>query len=156
MRPARPGVLLATGFLAAVLTWSGLRAWTGTGGSEPQLVWRTTLTIGLLVVAVLGLGWPVRQWVRGEKGRRIDALRAARTAVLAKAATVAGALLAGVSAGFCAHYLPTLDIDARRGQFLVALADLVLSALLLVVGLVVQRYCRVPPEEDEPEAGART
>ncbi|WP_337062364.1 DUF3180 domain-containing protein [Kineococcus sp. G2] len=148
MRPTRPGVLLAVGFLAAVLTWSGLRAWTATGAVEPQLLWRTVLTLTLLAVAVFGLGWPVRQWVRGDRARRIDALRAARTAVLAKAASVAGALFAGVSAGFAVHYLPTLEIAARREQFLVALADLVVSALLLAAGLVVERYCRVPPEGD--------
>ncbi|WP_432482452.1 DUF3180 domain-containing protein [Kineococcus esterisolvens] len=153
MRPTRPGLLLAVGFLAAVLSWSGLRAWTSTGGTEPQLLWRSALTIALLAVAVFGLGWPVRQWVRGDRARRIDALRAARTAVLAKAASVAGALLVGVSAGFAVHYLPTLEIAARREQFLVALADLVVSALLLAAGLVVERYCRVPPEDDSQDGG---
>ncbi|WP_432536544.1 DUF3180 domain-containing protein [Kineococcus arenarius] len=155
MRPTRPGVLLAVGFLAAVLSWSGLRAWTATGAVEPLLLWRTTLTIALLAVAVFGLGWPVRQWVRGDRARRIDALRAARTAVLAKAACVAGALLSGLSAGFAVHYLPTLDIAARREQFLVALADLVVSVALLVAGLVVERYCRVPPEDDPGDGAER-
>ncbi|WP_432491769.1 DUF3180 family protein [Kineococcus gypseus] len=154
MRPTRPGALLAAGFLAAVLVWSLLRVWTAGGGSEPQLLWRSTLTIVLLAVAVLAVGWPVRQWVRGEKARRIDALRAARTAVLAKAAAAAGALFAGAAAGFAVHYLPTLGVGARLEQFLVAVADLLASGLLLAAGLVVERYCRVPPDDEGPGATA--
>ncbi|MEZ0166414.1 DUF3180 family protein [Kineococcus sp. LSe6-4] len=154
MRPTRPGVLLAVGFLAAVLAWSGLQVWVSTGGAEPDLVWRTTLTIGLLVVAVVGVGWPVKQWVEGDKARRIDALRAARTAALAKAASVAGALLVGVFLGWGVHYLPTLHIAARRSEAVVAGVDVVASALLLAAGLVVERWCRVPPEDEE--TGART
>ena len=152
MRPSRPGLLAGLGFLAAVLTWSGLRIWIARGHGEPELVWRTTLTIGLLAVAVFGVGWPVRQWVAGDKSRRIDALRAARTAALAKAASVAGALLTGLFTGVVVHYLPTLDIAARRTQALVGAADVLASVLLLVAGLLVERYCRVPPDEDEPEA----
>nr|WP_276612194.1 DUF3180 domain-containing protein [Kineococcus vitellinus] len=140
------------GFLAAVLTWSGLRIWIARGHGEPELVWRTTLTIGLLAVAVFGVGWPVRQWVAGDRSRRIDALRAARTAALAKAASVAGALLTGLFTGVVVHYLPTLDIAARRTQALVGAADVVASVLLLAAGLLVERYCRVPPDEDDPGA----
>jgi hypothetical protein len=137
--------------LAAVLTWSGLRVWVATGGTEPELFWRTTLTIGLLTVAVVGIGWPVRQWVGGDRSRRIDALRAARTAALAKAATFAGALLVGFFAGHTVQFLPTVEIAARRSQLVVGLVDLVVSALLLVAGLVVERWCRVPPDEETPD-----
>lgn len=155
MRPSRPGLLLGLGVLAAVLTWSGLRVWVATGGTEPELLWRTTLTIGLLVLAVVGVGWPVRQWVGGDRSRRIDALRAARTAALAKAASFAGTLLVGFFAGYAVHFLPTVEIAARRTQLSVGLADLVASVLLLVAGLVVERWCRVPPDDDTPEL-ART
>ncbi|PRY16038.1 DUF3180 domain-containing protein [Kineococcus rhizosphaerae] len=154
MRPSRPGLLTGLGFLAAVLAWSGLQVWVSSGHAEPDLMWRTTLTIGLLAVAVFGVGWPVKQWVDGDKARRIDALRAARTAALAKAASVAGALLVGVFLGWTVHYLPTLHIAARRSETVVAVADVVVSVLLLVAGLLVERWCRVPPDEDE-QTGAR-
>ncbi|WP_432545228.1 DUF3180 domain-containing protein [Kineococcus sp. SYSU DK004] len=150
VRPTRPGVLAACAALAAVLTWSGLRVWVARGRAEPELLWTTLLTIGLLAVAVVAVGWPVRQWVRGEKERRIDALRAARTVALAKAASLAGSLLVGVFAGVVVHYLPTAHIAARRDQLLVAVADLVVSALLVAAGLVVERSCRVPPRDDDP------
>ncbi|MEW1956383.1 DUF3180 domain-containing protein [Kineococcus sp. NPDC059986] len=154
MKPTRPGLLLALGFLAAVGAWSALQVWVSSGNSEPDLMWRTTVTIGLLVLAVLGVGWPVKQWVEGDKSRRIDALRAARTAALAKAASVAGALLVGVFLGWGVHYLPTLHIAARRSEAWVAVGDVVVSALLVVAGLVVERWCRVPPEDDD-QTGVR-
>ncbi|WP_432561599.1 DUF3180 domain-containing protein [Kineococcus sp. SYSU DK003] len=151
MRPSKPGLLVGLGVIAAVLTWSGLQIWVSAGHAEPDLVWTTVLTIGLLAVAVFGLGWPVKQWVEGDKGRRIDALRAARTAALAKAASVAGSLLVGGFAGWVVHYVPTLDIAARRSEAVVGAADVVVSALLLVAGLVVERWCRVPPDEDDDQ-----
>lgn len=149
MRPTRTGLLSAVVVAVAALTWSALRVWTARGGTEPELMWRTVLTIGLLAVAVFGLGWPVRQWVRGDKGRRIDALRAARTAALAKASSYAGALLLGFFAGYVVHFLPTADIAARRTQLVLGVADLVVSGLLLAAGLLVERWCRVPPEDDD-------
>ena len=149
MRPSRAGVLTAVAVVVAALTWSALRVWTARGGTEPELMWRTVLTVGLLAVAVFGIGWPVRQWVRGDKSRRIDALRAARTAALAKAASYAGALLLGFSAGYVLHFVPTVEIAARRTQLVLGLADFVVSGLLLAAGLLVERYCRVPPEDDD-------
>jgi divalent metal cation (Fe/Co/Zn/Cd) transporter len=149
VKPSRPGLLAGLLVIAGVLTWSGLQIWISTGHGEPDLMWRTTLSIALLAVAVFGVGWPVRQWVNGDKSRRIDALRAARTAALAKAASVAGALLTGLFTGWCVHYLPTAGIAARRSELIVAGVDVVASVLLLVAGLVVERYCRVPPDEDD-------
>lgn len=149
MRPSRVGALTAAAVVVAALTWAALRVGTARGGTEPELMWRTVLTVGLLAVAVFGIGWPVRQWVRGDKSRRIDALRAARTAALAKAASYAGALLAGVFGGYVLHFLPTVEIAARRSQLVLGLADLVVSGLLLAAGLLVERWCRVPPEDDD-------
>lgn len=154
MKPSRPGLLAGLAVIAGVLAWSGLQVWIATGHGEPDLMWRTTLTIALLAVAVFGVGWPVRQWVNGDKSRRIDALRAARTAALAKAASVAGALLAGLFTGWFVHYLPTAHIAARRSELVGAGADVVVSVLLLAAGLVVERYCRVPPSDDDPRETA--
>jgi len=149
VRPTRTGLLSAVVVAVAAVTWSALRVWTARGGTEPELMWRTVLTVGLLAVAVFGIGWPVRQWVRGDKSRRIDALRAARTAALAKASSYAGALLVGVFAGYVLHFVPTVEIAARRTQLLLGVADLVVSGLLVAAGLLVERWCRVPPEDDD-------
>ncbi|GAA4974930.1 DUF3180 domain-containing protein [Kineococcus glutinatus] len=151
MRPTQWSRLVAVAAVAGALTWAGLRTWVVGGGYEPQLPWTMIAALLLIAVVVVGAGWPVRQWVRGDRARRIDALRAARTAVLGKASAYAGALLLGWFGGQVAHYAAHVGIDARRERMWLALAAAVASLLVAAAGLLVERWCRVPPERGPHE-----
>ena len=154
MRPTQLSRLAAVAAVAGALTWAALRAWAVRGGQEPPLLWTTVGALVLIAVVVVGAGWPVRQWVRGDRARRIDALRAARTAVLGKASAYAGALLLGWFAGQAGHYAATLEVAARRDRMGTALAAAAASLLVLAAGLLVERWCRVPGDDDEGREGA--
>ena len=147
MRPTQWSRLLGVAAVAGALTWATLRAWSVQGGTEPPLLWTTVVALVLIAVVVAGAGWPVRQWVRGDRARRIDALRAARTAVLGKASAYAGALLAGWFGGQAAHYAGTFEILARRDRMWLAVAAVVASLLMVAAGLLVERWCRVPRDD---------
>jgi hypothetical protein len=110
-----------------------------------------TLSVSLVVIAalVVALAVPVRRAVHGPNRRPIDPFYATRVVVLAKACSIAGALLAGVALGFVVELLfrgaPSNDTLLRL------LAALGGAVLVLVGGLVAEYLCRVPPHDDDDE-----
>jgi hypothetical protein len=159
MRPTRTGPLLLVALAVAVIGWAGLQGWSVRGRELPPLPWSVPLVMVALAVGVLAAGWPVRRWQRGDLGRRLDPLRAARVAVLAKAAQWCGALLSGWYAAQLLVVLPTLDVDPRRGLAVRAGAALLAAVAVWVVGWLVERWCRIDlssgdlPGDREPGVG---
>lgn len=158
MKPARvPGVLL-TAAAAAAVAWTGLETWEGRGGGSLPLPWTAVVGTFALAMVVVAAGLPVRRWVRGRRERPLDPLMAARTVVLAKASAYGGAVLTGWYVGQVLALLPDL-VGERRTRFVLALVAVLASVAISVAGLVVQRWCRVPPSDDDqggaPGAGGQ-
>lgn len=153
MSPLRTRVLLGVALVTGVLTWVVLDVADGTGAAVP-MPWTVPALLLVLALAVLSVGRPVRRWNQGHRDRPLDPLRAARTVVVAQAAGVTGAALAGAYGGFVALLLPMLDIEVRRERLLLSLAALGASLLLLVAGVVVERWCRLPPQDRDGQTGA--
>lgn len=98
------------------------------------------------------LGWNVRQFVRGKRPG-LDPLLAARTVVLATAAAYTGAILTGWYSGHVLVVLSRLGHPPLR-DFAVEAGVCALSAVALaVIGLVAERWCEVPPPEDDERGG---
>lgn len=111
----------------------------------PALAWAAILLIGVLVGV---LGWNVRQYTRGRRPR-MDLLLAARTVVLATASAYTGAVLSGWYAAQILVVVGDLHIDARRVVAVSAGVAALCALALAVVGLLVERWCEVPPPDDE-------
>lgn len=109
-----------------------------------------SLAIALVLIGgvLVALAWPVRRAAAGE--RRIDPFYALRVVVLAKSSAVAGALLAGASAGVLL-YLVTRAV-VPLGSSLAAGGTAVAAVLLLVAGLVAEHWCALPPDDPTEEA----
>jgi len=108
----------------------------------------------LVVLAIAGgvgaAGWNVRQFTRGKRPA-LDPLFAARTVVLGTAAAYTGALLSGWYAGHILLVIGDLAFAGRREVAVAASMVLVAAIVLAVTGAVVERWCRVPPpQDDEP------
>ena len=70
--------------------------------------------------------------------------------VLARACAYVGALAAGVYFGYAVSWLGVSSSDlAGQRAFRSACAG-VAGVLVVVGGLLLERACRVPPEDDEP------
>jgi len=152
--------MVATRWQAVVLAFLGAGlvgwfAWTTVvrqGGLPPSVPWTVAAVLVLLAGIVLRLGLAVRQYQRGKRPD-LDPIRAARTAVLGKASAYTGALLAGwYGAQTLVLLLDLANEPMRTGALSAGLATLA-AVGLAVVGLVVERFCRLPPPGDEAPAG---
>ena len=142
---------------AAVVTTAAatavLRVVESRGGTlleVPVVAWVVVLGIA----AVVGvLGWNVRQYTAGHRPE-LDMLLAARTVVLATASAYTGALLTGWYAAQVLVVLGDLDIPGRRDVAVTAGIAAGAAIVLAVVGLLVERWCEVPPPDDGEGGGA--
>jgi hypothetical protein len=138
-------VLVAVG--ATALGWLVVRVLASRGVVLPAVPWAMVAVLVLIAAVVLAMGWSVRQYLRGEHPT-LDPLRAARTAVLAKASCYTGALLAGWYAAQVLDVLGDLGIESQRDRALAAGLAVLGAVVLAAVGLVVEWFCRIPPPED--------
>lgn len=151
--------MTATRWQSVALAFLGVGAlswlvWTlvlSRGGLPPDVPWTVAAVLLVLAGLVLRLGLQVRQYQRGKKPD-LPALRAARTAVLGKASALAGGMLAGWYGAQVVVLVLDLANEHLRSAALAAGAATLAAVVLAVVGLVVERFCRLPPPSDEASA----
>jgi hypothetical protein len=144
--------LIGIAVVGAVIGWLlqvGLVA-----GGAPSLIPPATLYSVLFILAfgLLLLGRPVRRVVRGTATRPVDPFFAMRVLVLAKASSLTGALLVGAS-GSLLVYAVTRPIGTASPAFWPDVLTGVGALVLGLAGLIVESWCRIPPEDraDEPD-----
>jgi hypothetical protein len=136
---------LALAGVAGVTVWALVGAWTAANGlpfvpwSAAAIIWAAAAAIG---VAALVLRPRLR---RSEKSKPLSPFAAARLAALALASSRTGALLVGGYLGYAVVVLGNLDTEYRRRALAVAAVSALGSAALVGVGLLLERFCRIPP-----------
>jgi len=124
-----------------------VRALASRGIEAPEVPWLVVAVELVIAAVVLSMGWAVRQFLQGKRPD-LSPIRAARTAVLAKASCYTGAVLVGWYGGQVLAVLGDLDIEPQRVRAAAAGLAVLGALVLAVVGLVVEWFCRVPPPED--------
>jgi hypothetical protein len=147
MQRTRVRTLLLVAVGATALGWLVVRLLASRGVVLPAVPWAMVGVLVLIAAVVLGMGWSVRQYLRG-KHPTLDPMRAARTAVLAKASCYTGALLTGWYTAQVIDVLGDLGIESQRDRALSAGLAVLGAVVLTVAGLVVEWFCRIPPPED--------
>lgn len=140
--------LLLVAVVAAAFAFGALRLAETRGATLLPVPLLSSVVVLLIAGVVVTLGWSVRQFTRGKRPG-LDPLLAARTVVLATASAYTGAVLSGWYAAHVLVVLGDLAIPARRDLAVSAGAALVCTIALAVVGLVVERWCEVPPPDDD-------
>jgi Protein of unknown function (DUF3180) len=138
------------GLVAILVTlggWLLFRALASRGIVSPPVPWLVVAVEVVIAAVVLTMGWSVRQYLKGKKPD-LDPIRAARTAVLAKASCYTGAVLAGWYGAQVLAVLGDLDIASQRARAAAAAVAVVGALVMAAVGLVVEWFCRIPPPED--------
>ncbi|NKX50568.1 DUF3180 domain-containing protein [Arthrobacter deserti] len=152
------GLIVLSG---AVVGWLAYLITTRGSLPVPVLHLSSLATMGAVVVFTLVLGLRVRRWRNGKRDRELNPVLAARTLVLAQACTYAGALIIGWHAGLLVDQLALLAYRPGGAVLWQVLAMMGAGLVMVIAGLVVERSCKLPPEEpdalkDPKEEGPET
>jgi hypothetical protein len=151
MTPTRMRTLLAAAAVCAVLAWLVLRV---VYASLPPLPWTGVPALGVLAIAETWSARSVRARLRGRRrGSPIPPIAVARMAALAKASSLASALIGGLAAGFLVYVAGSLDRASYRSDAYAAAGTFAAAAALVAAALYLEYGCRVPPSpdtQDEP------
>lgn len=121
---------------------------------RPVFVPPATLAVALVLIGavIIALAWPVRRAVKDDTVNRIDPFYATRVVVLAKASSLAGALLGGMGLGIVL-YLLSRAVVPGVGSVLLAGSTAVGAVVLMAAALIAERMCALPPIDDNADGG---
>ncbi|MGN6324590.1 DUF3180 domain-containing protein [Pseudolysinimonas sp.] len=147
MRQTNPALLLALAVFGGAVGFGAQTVLATMGMAKIRPEYTLALSLAIIAVLVVLLAVPVRRAVRGRLGRRIDPFYATRVVLLAKACSIAGALLGGAAIGLLADLLLR---SASNGDTLARILVCLAGAIVLLTGgLVAEFLCRVPPPDDD-------
>lgn len=154
MKPISPLRLLLIGVILSVAGWSATVVTSRYSMATPVLPATALATMGVIVAITLILGIRVLRWrnsLRDSTKRKtvLDPLLAARTLVLAQACAYAGTVLLGWHVGIFLDQLRIWSLRSDQGITWLALAMAGGGLVMIVVGLVVERFCKIPPEDGD-------
>lgn len=148
MTPTRMRTLAVAAAVCAVAMWLVLRL---VYTSLPPLPWTTVPALVLLAIAEAISGRSVRARLRG-RGTPIPPIAVARMAALAKASSLAAALIGGLAAGFLIYVLGSVGKSAYRSDAFASGATLGGAILLIAAALYLENGCRVRNGGDQGAA----
>ena len=150
MKPTRISTLVIIAVVCAAAGWLLLRS---VYSKLPPLPWTG---VPALLIAAVAEAWTGRDLKARISGRRqglkpVAPLFVTRMVALAKATSVAAAIIAGFTAGFDFYLAGSLNASTPREDALTAVITFVAAVLLGCAALYLENSCRVPADPGEPE-----
>jgi hypothetical protein len=147
MKPTRISTLVIIAVVCAAAGWLLLRA---VYAKLPPLPWTG---VPALLIAAVAEAWTGRDLKARISGRRqglkpVAPLFVTRMVALAKATSVAAAIIAGFAAGFDFYLAGSLNASTPREDALTAVITFVAAVLLACAALYLENSCRVPEDPD--------
>ena len=158
MKPTRISTLVIIAVVCAAAGWLLLRA---VYTKLPPLPWTGVPALLIAAVAEAWTGRDLRARIGGPRrgsgqgaGRGLKPaapLFVSRMVALAKASSVAAAIIAGFTAGFDFYLAGSLNASTPRQDALTAVITFVAAVLLGWAALYLENSCRVPEDPDAPQ-----
>jgi hypothetical protein len=147
VKPTRISTLVIIAVVCAAAGWLLLRA---VYAKLPPLPWTG---VPALLIAAVAEAWTGRDLKARISGRRqglkpVAPLFVTRMVALAKATSVAAAIIAGFTAGFDFYLAGLLNASTPREDALTAVITFVAAVLLACAALYLENSCRVPEDPD--------
>ena len=149
MKPTRISTLVIIAVVCAAVGWLLLRA---IYAKLPPLPWTGVPALLIAAVAEALIGRDLKGRIAGRAGSKpAEPLFVSRMVALAKASSVAAAIIAGFAAGFDFYLAGSLTASTPRQDALTAAVTFVAAVLLACAALYLEYCCRVPGDPGEPQ-----
>ena len=147
MTRTRPTFLLVFVVAGAIIGWFIEVALVAAG--RPTVIPPVTLgaALGLIGIVMVLLAAPIHRVVRKLPGATVDPFYATRVVLLAKASSIAGSLVTGIAASILV-FLLTRAVLPAVGSVTMAVVTTVGALVLLAGGLIAEKMCTLPPDDD--------
>ena len=154
MKPTRVSTLVLVTVVCAVVTWLALKS---LYQHLPPLPWTSVPALLVAALAEALIGRDLRARIAGRRGLKPAApLFVSRLVALAKATSLAAAIIAGVAAGFDIYLSGSLNAAVPRHDALIAVVTFTAAILLICAALFLEFCCRVPegPDREQRDGSA--
>ena len=149
MKPTRISTLVIIAVVCAAAGWLLLRA---VYAKLPPLPWTGVPALLIAAAAEAWMGRDIKARIAGRPGSKpVQPLFASRMVALARASSVAAAIIAGLAAGFAFYLAGSLNASTPRQDALTAVITFVAAIVLACAALYLEYCCRVPGDPEEPQ-----
>lgn len=149
MRRTSWGTLAATAVGSGLVSWVAIDLLASAGYVAAQASWLTVVFLLVVATWLLARGRAVRRMVAGKESS-MTPIGAAKVVSLAKASSITGSLLAGFFAARLVVAAEHASAPLNRELIVASAVNLVACAVLVGVAMVVEGWCRLPPEDEPP------
>jgi drug/metabolite transporter (DMT)-like permease len=148
MRPTRLSTLIVVALGCALVMWLVLRA---VYQSLPPLPWTGVPALLAMAAVEAGAGRDLRRRILGQRrAKPADPLLVSRMLVLAKASSLAAAVVAGLSLGFVGYLANMTSSPTPRHDIIIAGETCAAAIVLAAAALYLEYCCRVPTDTKPP------
>ena len=148
LKPMSPAALCIWAVVGLVGGWL-LHWFTDRGTGTPPLVsWGQPLALFLVAAILGGTAWSTHRSVQQRTGR-LSPHHAVNRLVLARACAYVGCLMAGGYFGYAVSWVGVQTAELADQRALRSAVAGVAGVLVVVTALLLERACRVPPDEDD-------
>ncbi len=160
MRPTRVSTLVVVAVVCAAVGWLLIRS---VYQRLPALPWTGVPALLIAAAAEAWIGRDLRARIAARRGSGQGARRGlkpaaplfvSRMVALAKASSLAAAIIAGFTAGFDIYLSGSLNASVPRQDALTAVVTFVAAVLLACAALYLEYCCRVPGDPDQHDEPA--
>ena len=161
MKPTRVSTLAVVAVVGAGLGWLLLRT---LYAKLPPLPWTGVPALLIAALAEAWTGRDLKARIAAHRGSGQDARRpglkpaaplfVSRMVALAKATSLAAAIIAGFAAGFVIYLAGSLSASVPRQDALTAVITFAAAVVLACAALYLENCCRVPEDPGRDERGA--
>lgn len=146
LRPTSVGLVVALAVVAGCAGWVAAVLISGTAASTPVITWPVTGLWVLVAAVLLGAAWRTHDRLN-RKRLYVEPLSAVRLMVLGKAAAVVTPAVGGFYLGVVVWRLTVGPARLTQSGTLAQLAGALALFVAAVGGLLLQRACRLPPDD---------